>query len=195
MYLYFLDICKMNFERDLDIYCNLLDKHRILKYNSNNERKRRLGSVIIQKVFAKMLLNTDFKLTILDYSQGKPYIKEDITIQYNISHCGNMVVGVLHDKPIGIDIIDKSIYINMLDEKFWHPKEQEQINTGAINKHILWTQIEAYTKCRGTGITDLDNREFYILNNMVYNDGIIDAKYSIYGCNIDKYYISICVAK
>lgn len=100
---------------------------------------------------------------------GKPYA-ENLNVEFNASHSGEMVVCVVSDKPVGIDI-EQIRPVNLkvarrvcsdyeLEYIFGHiPKEQEFVTTDdtEVLKRFfeVWTSREAYVKFKGTGIKDI----------------------------------------
>lgn len=116
-------------------------------------------------LFKRYILNRETGLTNiqLDYgSYGKPFLKVPgwTNVQFNISHSGSYLVGVVaFDVYLGIDIE----YISPIDfdciEYFMNEKEIVQFNNLRSEEaklhyfYTIWTLKEAYSKMIGMGLS------------------------------------------
>lgn len=104
---------------------------------------------------------------------GKPYLKNNNTIFFSISHSYNYIACVISDMDIGIDI---QTILHWEDNKtmsiannFFSDKESQTLKN-VKNKNELfseiWTLKESYIKFKGEGLKlPLANIEFEIVNS------------------------------
>lgn len=87
---------------------------------------------------------------------GKPFLKDNPDIHFNISHCKNGIAVAVSDQPIGIDI---ESYRNVSDSLIRYTMNEEERRIIAESANPVrtfteyWTKKEAVFKLRGTGIT------------------------------------------
>ncbi|MFC3800496.1 4'-phosphopantetheinyl transferase family protein [Cohnella sp. GCM10012308] len=99
---------------------------------------------------------------------GKPYIKEAPDFHFNLSHSGNWVVCVVHDRPAGIDVEQLlPIDMNAIASRYFADREQELLfglpETERLRGfYALWTCKESYMKAEGLGLS-LPLRDFYVV--------------------------------
>lgn len=105
---------------------------------------------------------------------GKPFAA-GLSVEFNISHSGNIVVCAISDYPVGIDVeVIRPIDLNMakrictdkdltylfahspLDKALTEYEEHDML----IRFFRIWTAKEAYFKCLGTGISDLKSIDY-----------------------------------
>ncbi len=131
--------------------------------------------MLARKAIAKWCGVDAESIVFAQKEHGKPYAV-DISVEFNISHSGNMVVCVVDDKPVGIDVeqirpIDLTVAKRICTDEelrylFGHtPTEGEFTYTTDIavltRFFEMWTAKEAYVKCMGTGVADLKTARFY----------------------------------
>lgn len=171
--------------------------NKILNYKFHNDQLRAFGSIILQNYFSKKYNG------IIERNQwNKPYFI-NVPIHFNISHDGDLVVGVVSDRDIGIDImetkeIDFDKFVSYFSEYEW-----KNINKNVLtNFYIYWSMKEAYIKAIGKGLyIELNSIEFRgninitdkftILPVTVYENGI-EQNVVLYGRLIDNYVTVIC---
>ena len=147
---------------------NQSKQQRVLKYRFDEDKKRSVfGELLARRMIAERL-NLDYKSIVFNQDENsKPYA-ENLDIEFNISHSGELVICALGDKKIGVDI-EK---IRDIDDKVFNVvctnEELSYINDESITKEEklkrffeIWTFKEAYFKCLGTGITDLKSISFF----------------------------------
>lgn len=89
--------------------------------------------------------------------QGKPYLKDFLAFQFNLSHSGTKAVcAVTLDTPVGIDIectnSQKKIDVLSMAERFFSQKEFQLLKSAEHPHQLffkLWTRKEAYIKLLG----------------------------------------------
>ena len=128
----------------------------------------------------RCLINSISEESVFDikYNKyGKPYLKQNQNIYFNISNSNNTVCIGISDQPIGVDLE----YVKPRNIKaimqFLHSSECEYINSSGSSEcafYEIWTMKEAYLKYLGTGFHKPFNQiEITLLNN----------KFKIYDCN------------
>lgn len=143
---------------------------RVDHFRFEEDRKGAVaGEMLARKAIAEWCNVTPESVIFDTQKYGKPYVK-DLSVEFNISHSGDMVVCAVDDKPIGIDI-EKIRSIDLMvarrictDEElqylFGHtPTEQDftyTSDTKILTRFFeLWTAKEAYGKCTGTGMSEI----------------------------------------
>lgn len=104
----------------------------------------------------------EFKVT----SSGKPYLKNNKNIFFNISHCKNFVACIIGNDDVGIDIQDPFSFDRDIAKQICSKEELKTLNNinETHNKRQLnriWVLKEAYTKFTGQGLlADLKSIDF-----------------------------------
>jgi len=187
-----------NFNNDelISIGHNLLGEENINEICSkNNEKaiKESLGGRILlsSELYKK---NIDLKKDIILKSpDGKPILKENSQIHFNISHSKEMILCTISDSPIGCDI-EKMGYLRInIADRFFHEKEYKKISSETDDNkkkelfYKYWTAKESYIKSIGTGLrTPLNSFIVDLDNNKIENQNI--RHYD----TINDYMICIC---
>jgi len=89
---------------------------------------------------------------------GKPFLKNNTDIHYNISHSGHYVACAISDQPVGIDVeIIKDIDLKIA-ERFFASDEIAYILSGQDSLHVqrfyeVWTKKESRIKWEGKGLS------------------------------------------
>jgi 4'-phosphopantetheinyl transferase len=116
------------------------------------------GRVLVRHLIARRLNVSPESLELELTKHGKPFLRGQEKLLFNISHTHQEICFALADKPVGIDVEQ---YSNQNIE-FLHnaltPEEKRTIHScvGTEKKRCLikiWTAKEAIAKCAGTGIT------------------------------------------
>ena len=90
---------------------------------------------------------------------GKPFLADDPSVTFNISHSGNLaVVAIGSERELGIDVEDlsKSRDITRLAARTLSPSERQAFDASGEDASCflrLWTRKEALLKATGAGIT------------------------------------------
>lgn len=145
--------------------------------------------------------NIDANKIEINYNKfGKPFIKNNDSLKFNISHSGKYVVCAFSEFEIGIDI-QEIVPIKLSSIKHFLPKscitrilKQDSKIKQTLEFYRIWTIYESYTKLLGNGLTypfpeiDLES----IVNNHLLN--VDDEIYNFYELDLqnEKYLISIC---
>ena len=108
---------------------------------------------------------TDFQMDYSNY--GKPYIKNNHNVFFNISHCKKACVCVISDSPIGIDVQEiGSIPIEVIDYCCTeHEKKYIEQSKNRDESFLkIWVMKESYLKMIGIGL----RKEPKLLNVLDY---------------------------
>lgn len=163
----------------MTVYYKIFNKEEsIKKYNLNKDITNTNLSKYLLNIILNKCLNVsseiDFSKYILKEDLGKLYFKEYILenginlkdIYFNYSHNSEYIaIAICKGHSVGIDIensnrkISNKVAIRYLKEfdklKIENYENDDNINTNIntdINKIILWTKKEAYSKLKGLGI-------------------------------------------
>ena len=167
---------------------------RVDRFRFMDDKKRTVvGEMLARKAIAEWCSVAPEDIVFGIKEHGKPYAK-DLTVEFNISHSGDMVVCAVDDKLIGIDIekirpIDLTVAKRICTDEellylFGHePTDQDftyTTDTEILTRFFeLWTTKEAYGKCIGEGVKSISA---YPSNcNIVKN---IFADYVIHVCSL-----------
>ncbi|KAF2339713.1 4'-phosphopantetheinyl transferase family protein [Flavobacterium nitrogenifigens] len=191
IYVYYSYLSEENHERLLK---NDLPKFP-LQYQEKIKRYRRwedaqlslLGRVLLFKGIGEIYNYNAYDKVMQHTKYNKPYF-EDNSIQFNISHSGEIVACVFgseHEVGIDVEIISD---IKIEDFRFQMTKTEWDNITFSKNKQRAffdyWTQKEAVIKAHGSGLT-IPLESFEILDNTTT---INDEKFYLKKIEIDKKY-------
>ena len=165
---------------------------RVDRFHFVDDKKRTVaGEMLARKAIAEWCGIAPESISFGIKEHGKPYAK-DLTVEFNISHSGDMVVCAVDNNPIGIDIeqirpIDLTVAKRICTDEellylFGHmPTEQDftyTTDTEILTRFFeLWTAKEAYGKYSGEG-----------LFSKVYGEDV-----TVNHINLKTYILSICV--
>lgn len=82
---------------------------------------------------------------------GKPYLPQEPSVQFSLSHGGSWAVCAVSDGPVGVDVELPRCSMAVAKRHF-HPQELTQ-DLDADRLCRLWTAKEAFLKALGTGLT------------------------------------------
>jgi len=106
---------------------------------------------IIQKTGLK---NEEITFNANDY--GKPFLNNRNDFQFNLSHSGIWVVGVIDPHPVGIDIEQIQPIDLDISENYFSPDEHHDLMSKADKFDYfftLWSLKESYIKILGKGLS------------------------------------------
>ena len=87
---------------------------------------------------------------------GKPYLKDDPDLYFNLSHSGIYAALCIGHTPNGIDIEYRRPNYKKIARRFFTPEEAaaiDKVSDGADLFLRIWTRKEAYLKMTGDGLT------------------------------------------
>jgi 4'-phosphopantetheinyl transferase len=129
--------------------------HRYRRYQ--DAQRTLLGDILAR---AGICRKTGLRSRQLHFSAnryGKPFLLNDPTIHFNISHAGRYVVCAIGDQPVGVDIeIIKPINLRIA-ERFFAPDETACILSAPEASQTerffqIWTMKESRIKWEGKGL-------------------------------------------
>ena len=91
---------------------------------------------------------------------GKPFLKNNSNVFFNISHTNSGVAVVADENPVGIDVQDILKIRNGVVERCFSQEEKELIfNSASTEKEFtrLWTLKESAVKCNSETVASLKN--------------------------------------
>jgi 4'-phosphopantetheinyl transferase len=94
-------------------------------------------------------------------SYGKPHIRGEALLSFNLSHSGNLSLLALgKGKKLGIDIerIDRTVNVDEVSRRFFSPREVEEIfglpsELRELAFFVCWSRKEAFVKAVGRGFS------------------------------------------
>ncbi|MEM6628436.1 MAG: 4'-phosphopantetheinyl transferase superfamily protein [Bacteroidota bacterium] len=111
----------------------------------------------------------------LSYSdKGKPFVKGDANLQFNLSHAGGKALYAMTlEAPVGVDMepIDRKVDISLIARHSFSESEQNNLFALPESEQALaffecWTRKEAFVKAQGGGLSiPLDQFEVSIKPN------------------------------
>lgn len=145
----------------------------------------------LQSIFNLEVINKKYCYT----KNGKPYL-ENSNINFNISHCNDVVVVVISDKNIGVDIEDIKSFNKFVAKKILTDNEKiDLLSSNNRNEYFfkLWTLKESFLKAIGTGLSyGMKNIEFKIKDkNIICNKNGFLFNQEELVFNNDRYIVSI----
>lgn len=130
---------------------------RIQKFWHWEDRQRSLfGDLLIRKMISEQTGRANDELSFETTDFGKPNLKGETGLYFNISHSGDWVACVIHTESIGIDVeiiqdIDLSI-----SEMYFSPEENNEIVRAEDSFERFfdyWTLKESFIKYIGKGLS------------------------------------------
>ena len=122
--------------------------------------KQHADNMLVGTALARWLLWREFQVPpraeITYGSNGKPYLKNEPDVYFNISHSGQYVACAVCDNPVGIDIQMIVPYRPDTARRVCSAAELKMLENSRVpdvDFIKLWTQKEAYLKMLGYGIT------------------------------------------
>jgi len=133
------------------------------RYKYQDDKARGAGAyLLLQDVWKKSGHNE--LLHIKKGTFGKPYIVDDPSFHYNISHSGRYAVLGTAGSEIGVDIEEVRDIHKNLAERYFSDEERKRIYDAEepeLEFYRIWTMRESYIKRTGGGLS-VDFRSFSI---------------------------------
>ena len=131
------------------------------------------------------ILKSKFNLMNIDYSDnnfsyndyGKPYLKSNSDIFFNISHCHEMAVCTICNTEVGIDVENIRTYHPRVVKRVFSDKEAEILENSANKDEMffrIWTLKESFVKAIGIGISYPMKTCEFLIN---------DSRFDVNGCD------------
>ena len=154
-----LDIDREEIDK-LCLLISLENKNRIERFVSKKDKIRTLvGELLIRKIVKERLGIGNEAITIGKNQYGKPYLENDPSLHFNVSHSGDYVVCAFDEKPVGVDI-EQIEYIEdykEIAERYFTKIEIDHVTKSddySLSRfYEIWTAKESYIKCNGKGLS------------------------------------------
>ena len=131
----------------------------VLRFKFEKDRHRKLASVLLLRLLVKKILGLS-EFTVSKNAYGKPFLKDYSDFHFNLSHSGDWVVGVVSDRPVGIDIEQIRQMKNSMDvaKRFFSEKEYAFLVETEEKSRVdlfydIWTKKESLIKAVGKGLS------------------------------------------
>ena len=146
-------------------YLSLLSEHELLKakkFKFEIDRERFVISRGILRILLGSYLKKNPRKIEFEYTTfGKPFVKNEDNIKFNISHSGNMAVfGFVKHVEIGVDIekIKDNFDVLQLAQNFFSNSEIETLEKQPKEElqrafFRCWTRKESFIKAEGSGLS------------------------------------------
>ncbi len=140
-------------------FLRFLPENRKEKYEKTKQKRDKENCVVSYLLLKKAL--KDFGIENFEYEigeNGKPFLKNNENVFFNISHTASGVAVVADEKPVGIDIQDILDVKNGVVERCFSDKEKENIfSSPSSEKEFtrLWTLKESAVKCSSETVANL----------------------------------------
>lgn len=156
--LYILDDFENLDKHNLQNYVNSMPVERIKKYHQYSSNKNKLNCLASYLLLWFALKQNNISKSPPYFTYGnnnKPYIAQNNSIFFNISHTIGCVICAISDSEIGVDV-EKIRPINLnISRKICTPSEQKLFNQSSNQSNFLleiWTKKESYVKMNSGSI-------------------------------------------
>lgn len=157
--LYALDVHELNNNIKYQRYYETLSQYRRNRVDAHLHQNDKILSVGAGILLDIGLQRFGLRERTMQYSTmpgGKPLFVEYPSIQFSISHSGNMVVVAFSDSMVGCDIEKMRQVDSNLPQRFFTERDNIVLNF-AVDKQKeffrIWTQKESYVKALGMGLS------------------------------------------
>ncbi len=200
----FLDISKIHQDEYERLYhlCSEERKNKVNRYIDIDDRKRGVAAHVLMKYGWIESGRKIANLKILYNAYGKPYLQNDESFCFNLSHAGKWVAIAYGNFEVGIDIEQIQEKRYGIVEQFYGDKEKvyiqkaDSVKEGNRRFTQIWTIKESYLKYLGIGLNkELNSFDFEIKEQIrLYNKrGEKQSQLSFFSKLFrDEYYLSIC---
>ncbi len=119
----------------------------------------------LSELFHLTLTHSDLDIALTYDNNGKPHLTQYPNINFNITHCENLVACAFHNNSIGIDAELPAYFPKVLIDRALSEKEKCFLLSKSTTTerqewfYRLWTLKEAYVKKSGIGV-DTNLKDF-----------------------------------
>lgn len=129
-------------------------REKVGKYHYDRDKRLCLGAGLLAAYALRQLGVHD--LTLTEAENGKPELRNDSGLYFNISHSGSLAVCAVSERPVGVDVEQEKNPIVISDFRQCFQKEEMAWIYSCDNPihgfFRLWTRKESYLKRLGTGL-------------------------------------------
>lgn len=193
--IYIVDI---NSIRDRDVYeywyeqMSIERKKKIDKYKPDQSKLLSLAAgIALKRAFEEAEIKS---FEIYENDHGKPYIKGEKDIFFNLSHSGDKAIIAISDMEVGIDIQEITHFEKGLIKRVFTEEEIEQVSAAEGEKDAiytaLWTAKESIMKYYGKGLS-MDPLKIEI-RVKTSTDFETDGELKLFRKEMEGYQITVC---
>lgn len=126
---------------------------RAKKFIRERDRIRFKVAHTLKRLICSSITGVFFDELVFNYNQyNKPFLKNDPSISFNISHSGNWCgIAVSKNKTIGFDVQSPILLEDFPIDQVIHPEDYIQIQNQETGTQV-WSIKEAVTKAYGVGL-------------------------------------------
>jgi 4'-phosphopantetheinyl transferase len=126
-------------------------------YHYEDALRALLGDLLVRHLISQQTGLPNWRLQFGRNEYGKPFLLNDVSIAYNISHSGEWVVGALATAAVGVDVEKVAPVAPRLAQRIFTPEEYQALITknGPERRqyfYSLWTLKESLIKAVGKGL-------------------------------------------
>ncbi len=143
-------------------YLNGDEKTRANKFRFQKDYNVFVITRAVLRTLLSQYLNLDARKLDFQYMEhGKPFLKHDTLLKFNVSHSGSMaIIGLVNNHEIGVDIeyIKKDFDVLDIAENFFSADEISRLRIKSANElypsfYRCWTRKEAFIKAESSGLS------------------------------------------
>ncbi len=137
-------------------------RNKIDRFKFHKDKRLSLAAGILLKKGLDDLGLSGEKIAVS--KNGKPFI-QDSDVFFNLSHSGSMAVCAFSDRPVGVDIEERTDFDELLVRIIFNMSETEQslskYKDSSTGYTFLWTVKESFIKYLGTGL-EIDPKTIFV---------------------------------
>ena len=132
------------------------DKERLLRISSSKNEKIRAKGIATGAYLVKILEDYNLNLSDVSYGEhGKPFIVNNESIHFNLSHSGKYMALAIAGQPVGVDIQKKVPYNDKVVDKIASSEDAKVIREHFQDRfNYIWSLKEACAKLCGDGLVN-----------------------------------------
>ncbi len=163
-------------------------QEKVMKYRRWEDSQRSLLGRLVLENGVREVFGLELSEAMCYSEYGKPFLKNNPSSKFNISHSGRFVVCALtRETEIGVDIelmkpINTLEFKSAMTKNEWNKIEKSMDIIDAF--YSYWTKKEAVLKANGKGLS-IPLKSFEIINERANIGGLA---YRIQEISIDKFY-------
>ncbi|MBR3771827.1 MAG: 4'-phosphopantetheinyl transferase superfamily protein [Clostridium sp.] len=131
--------------------------NRMQKYHFPIDKTRSLfAEVLLRYALKKHFAMEGTEIVFETNEYGKPFLKGEKNLHFNVSHSGNWVICGISDQPVGVDVEVIKERNTDIAERFFSKKEAQAIKDSDLGNDLFyqyWTLKESYVKAEGKGMS------------------------------------------
>lgn len=137
-------------------------------FKADAGRIHALGAGVLLDYGLRTLYGLSEREAVFAYgAQGKPYLREQAHIHFNLSHSGDYVLAAFAPVELGCDIqqTGQTGRSSRIAARFFTEEERRALAAG-VDFYRIWTRKESYLKLTGEGMA-LDMRSFSVISKQL----------------------------